>query len=472
MALRELPSRSLESLQPEREGVISLAAEDASTTRRHRRVQKWQTDAWGHFDTHGEVHYPLTVGANLASRVDLVIQERNSDGRWVAATDPHALACYEAVLECGMDDFWRSHSILTGVAGEGVMLYRSTPMAIELCSNEEVFQEASGRWVRTDGSGSRDVLDLAVWRVVPFHRRHPRFRSLPDSGLRSVLNECRELQLLKLALLAKISSRLASVGILFLPNTLSMPAPDNASGTLSGDQLTTALKTMFMAPLANPGGAAAAMPVLLRGPEDAGEKIRHIILDTSLDEVEEQHRQELRRAIANGIELPIETQTSVADTNHWQAWHVSESALHDHIMPMCRGGAQLITTRILRPWMTVRGKAPDRFRFWVDGHRAALGLNGTDRARQVFNLGGLSLNALRDAHGFDDTAAPSAEEVVRWIGVKMNNPAMATYGLGIDLPPEILSGPTPPGQGGFAAPEPMVDAGLLPGDPSAGLDQS
>lgn len=81
------------------------------------------------------------------------------------------------------------------------------------------------------------------------------------------------------------------------------------------------------------------MPVILRGPDDVGEKIKHIVLDTSLDEVEEKHRIELRRAIANGLELPIETQTTITDANRWNAWNISESALRDHCLPVCRAGA-------------------------------------------------------------------------------------------------------------------------------------
>ena len=480
MAARSLKSVVAESTAaPVIEGRgVQLGSEDAvAGAVGWRRSQEWQRDGWRFYDVHGEVHYPLTVGGNLSSRVDLAVEERGSDGSWGHSTGKLERSVLESVSGLGLDDFFRSLWLNTAVAGEGVLVV--TPeygsYDIEVFSSDEVYKEANGAWVRVDETGRREVLDLREKRVTRFWRSHPRYRRSADSGLRSVLNECRELELLKLSLLAKITSRLASVGILFLPNSLSMPVanPEASAGTLSGDALTQMLVKLFMSPIRNPGASAAAMPVILRGPEEAGEKIRHIILDTSLDEVEENHRAELRRAIANGIELPIETQTSVADANRWNAWNISESAVRDHILPVCRAGAGLLTTRVLWPILRREGMAEAdvrRRRFWPNVDRAALGLNRSDLARQLFDRGQLGGDALRLAHGFDESSGPTDEEFIRFLGIKLSNPAMASWGL--DLPPEMLMGALPPGPGGFNAPEPHVDSWSTVGDPNGGLDRS
>lgn len=473
----ETPAATMtESMEESTTRAVHLSAEDLPTDKRGRAVEPWQRDNWGFYDFHGEVHYPFTVGANLAGRVDLGIQERTDNG-WSKTENRDALACHEAVVMNGIDDFWRSVWLNYGVAGEGVMLASLVSGAydIEVCSNIEVQQDGDLRWYRIDDTGAREPINPATTRAVRFWRNHPKYRKKADSGLRSVQNECKELQLLKLALLAKITSRLASVGILFIPNSMSMPPVEGNAGTLSGDPLTQFLVQLFMKPMLNQGSAAAAMPVILRGPDDSGEKVRHIILDTSLDAVEEQHRAELRHTIANGIELPIETQTSISDTNRWNAWHVSESALSDHVIPVCRAGANLLTTRLLWPWLRSKGMSDSevrRFRFHPDATRSALGLNMADNARQVYERLGLSGAALRRFHGIDDTDAPDTDEFIRLLGVKLNNPLMATWGLDVVIPPEVLSGPTPPGIGGFGASEPIQDGSNLPGDPSKGLDQS
>lgn len=476
MATRSLHTATM-SLEPV-DSVVHLAAEDANgNSRVGRQATTHQRDAWRYYDLHGEVHYPMTVGANLCSRVDLVLQKRNANGEWAIDHHRDGMAALDQVVGMGLDDFWRSVWMNTGLAGEFVLVItqRTGFYDVEVFSNVEVYQETDGRWVRTDDSGRREYLDRSA-RITRAWRPHPKFRRNSDSGVRSVLNECKELELLKLALLAKITSRLASVGILFLPNSLSMPNPDPeaSNGTLSGDSLIQMLTALFSAPLRNPGSSAAAMPVFMRGPDDAGEKIRHIILDTSLDAVEEKHRLELRQAIAQGIELPIQTQTSISDTNHWGAWHVSESALNDHCLPVCRSGANLLTTRVLYPWLRQREMSETdvrSYRFWPDASRAALGLNRADLARQLYDRGELSGDTLRLAHGYDESVAPSDKEIVRWLGVKLNNPAMATFGMK-GIPDEILSGPIPPGMGGFDAPEPIADSGQLPGNPNDGLDQS
>lgn len=480
MAQRSLqPLEATSSSTPQApEQITRLEAEDLSRNTIGRRITPGQRDAWRFYDLHGEVHYPMTIGGNLCGRVELGVQERR-DGVWYPAKGREEGAALDQVTQIGLDDFFRSIWINTAIAGEGVMTVDKVmgQYSVQIFSNDEVYQESDGRWVRVDDMGRREYFDLGQTRVTRFWRPHPRSRRAADSGLHSVLNECRELELLKLALLAKITSRLASVGILFLPNSLSMPNPDPdaASGTLSGDPLVQMLIKLFMAPIRNPGSAAGAMPVILRGPDDVGEKIKHIVLDTSLDEVEEKHRIELRRAIANGLELPIETQTTITDANRWNAWNISESALRDHCLPVCRAGASLLTSRVLWPWLRSTGMSEPEVRnrrFWPDADKAALGLNRADMARQLYLLNELNPEALRDAHGFDESHAPTEVQVIRGLGVKLNIPAMAAYKM--NVPPELLVAPSSPapGPGGYNLPEAQVDSGSQVGNPNNGLDQS
>lgn len=242
MAQRSLqPLEATSSSTPQAsEQIVRLEAEDLSRNTIGRRITPGQRDAWRFYDLHGEVHYPMTIGGNLCGRVELGVQERR-DGVWHPAKGREEGAALDQVTQIGLDDFFRSIWINTAIAGEGVMTVDKVmgQYAVQIFSNDEVYQESDGRWVRVDDMGRREYFDLGQTRVTRFWRPHPRSRRAADSGLHSVLNECRELELLKLALLAKITSRLASVGILFLPNSLSMPNPDPdaASGTLSGDPL-------------------------------------------------------------------------------------------------------------------------------------------------------------------------------------------------------------------------------------------
>ena len=58
---------------------------------------------------------------------------------------------------------------------------------------------------------------------------------------------------------------------------------------------------------------------------------------------------------------------------------------------------------------------------------------------------------MRKAHGFPETDKPSIEETIRGIGVKLNNPVLATWGLDAVIPPKRSTCP-PPGVGGWDAP--------------------
>lgn len=119
------------------------------------------------------------------------------------------------------------------------------------------------------------------------------------------------------------------------------------------------------------------------------------------------------------------------------------------------GGGLLLTSRVLWPWLRSTGMSEAEVRnrrFWPDADKAALGLNRADMARQLYLLNELNPEALRDAHGFDESHAPTEVQVIRGLGVKLSIPAMAAYKM--NVPPEILVAPSspPPGRAGTTCP--------------------
>lgn len=445
--------------------------------------QQTFTEGWRFYHTMAEVHYPITVGGNLASKLDLIVEERGPDG-WGTSGNRVCGEALEAFENASTEAFFRSHYQNYSITGEGFMLISDDEVGPhpEFVSTSEMSQEPSRptpewpypfRWYRSRRMGEKE------WfrgRVIRVWRPSPQFSGDADSAVRSVIQECKELEVLKLSLLAKITSRLASLGILFIPNSITLPAA--ITGQRDGtDPVVAYFSKLFAAPLTDLGSAAAAQPVLMRGPSEAAEQIRHIVMDTALSDADARHRDELRRTIAQGIELPTQTQTGQADgVNHWGLWSIAETALGDHVAPIARGAARAATTHFLWPWLIAAGWTPQRarrFRFSIDPTRAALSLTRQDAARQAYDRQLLSDAAFRRYHGLSENDAPTVDELIRAIGIKLGNPMLATWGIPVDIPPDALIGmPSMPGPNGYDAPEPQTTVETAPGRQTQRLDES
>ena len=348
----------------------------------------------------------------------------------------------------------------------------------DVFSNFELNQKSDGVWFRWRGDEELQwQQDLppttAVYRIW---RPKPRLRDAPDSPLRSVETECKELVLLKLSIMARITSRLVSQGILFIPNNIELAGGAPQVEGLKNDSLGQVLYQMFTAMLANPGSSASAMPILLRGDPDAGEKIRHVVLETDIAETEMRYRQELRDAIANGIELPQQTQTTTqSEVHHWGMWAIDERALSGHVVPVIRMLTHEFTVNLLWPSLRATGMSEREVRLWeigVDPTRAALAANQTDQAMQLYEHGLIGGDIVRRAFGFSEADAMVGNELLRWIGVKVNNPMLSSWGID-GFPAEMLDqAPKGPGPGGFNAAPPKANGSQQVGSQAKGLDGS
>jgi hypothetical protein len=451
-----------------------------------RNVSATTEDLWRYYDTLGEVHYPYSLGGNMASRVELNLYKRDGAGKWVAISPTengktlgHARNALYDMQPCASTLFRRGWMTI-GMPGYGYLVRErdeAQHYSCQFLSGDELVGGSGGGW-RRKASTFQDE-EAIKGDVFEVWRPHPKLWGDPDGALASVATECRELEALKLSMLARVSSRLASMGILFLPSSLQVPT---ATGMLTGHEAGMVFRDLFSANIdrARNTAAAAAAPVVFMGNKDDGEKIRHILLDTSFTDVEESYRKDLRAIIAQGIELPVEKQAAGegGSVNHWGAWSIDESALVDHVLPTCRLLAWELTQRVLWPWLRTKGVPDDEVRtycFGADATEAALAAVRVDAARQLHQLGLLKDEAVRRVHGFSEEDAPSTDEVMRFLGVKLNIPMLAAAGVkGIDeglLDPAILGGASQPGEGGYDMDEGAVTPENRP-TPERGLDQS
>jgi len=318
-----------------------------------------------------------------------------------------------------------------------------------LSTDELQFHEKEGKlraFRDREGTGIDPTQDEPLPTEGVFYRRfwrpHARFSSRADGALEALQDDCERLMALNDSITSRIMSRLAQAGILFIPTGIQLPIMPN--GVPDPDEadpmklLVLRLLAYFEASILNRKSAAGAMPIPLIGPDDLGEKIRHITMDRAIDETELKLRSETRDTIAMGQDLPPEMQSGLKDASHWTSWSVMDSSFRNHLQPLADRYGEGQTRVFLRPACVTAFEEEDidpalakRLIVIMDGSGVVSRPNEAEDGRQLHDRAVISDSALRSRSGVPDAEAPTEEEYVRNIGRKINDPYLATFGLEI-----------------------------------------
>lgn len=419
----------------------------ARTNRKEVKEEAWQKEAWAFVDSIGELGYIVDETARSASKARLIAARVTP-----LQGDPIPLK--------GKDRYEKIAMRLTsrfagGIAGQSLLIERAAahlqvagdsylvgtvdhpreehpptnnghePQSVHNHTVDGARLEdltwrilapgeltTSGQnWVIDDGHGKRTypdkhILIIRIWRS---HRRHsaravsPVMRNLP------VL---RELEGLTKDVSARIDSRLAGAGLLMLPSEMKFPSdPDNPE-TSGIDKFMEELTEAMMTAIENRDSAEALVPIMLTAPADVLEKVQHIKWAQDLSQVNKQLRDEAIRRVALGMDAPPEILLGQGDINHWSAWSVSESYLKTHIEPLLTLICDGLTVGYLRPALRAMGVPnADEYIVWYDTHDLALRPNRSGEAERAFDRHAISGNAFRRELGFDESDAPSLEDL-------------------------------------------------------------
>ena len=321
--------------------IVDLA-KPINVKRLSRTRRSWQAEGWGFYRSLPEVRYPANYIGNALSRFTMRPGWRDPDSPTAdprvpdAKNRPAIIGAAEDTLAAlegpqgGPGEIQRRYGINMNISADGILLGEDgTEEATQwefLSINEIMFAPDSrgemaayrNRFGDDDGQREENKLPRSVY-TRRFWHSHPEFSEQADGPLESLAADCRRLMDLNDAISARLLSRLASAGLLFLPNSLSMPVmpnPDDPSAA-EQDPVIASIITLMTQAIQTRGTAASVIPIILRGPDDLGEKIKHITLDRVIDEGEMRLRDELRQTITRGQDLPVEVQTELGGSNHW-----------------------------------------------------------------------------------------------------------------------------------------------------------
>jgi len=428
---------------------------EAETFRQRRSAgsSSWQTEAWEYYDAIGEIKYAFNLVASVVSRIRLyaavienpsevpinVRSAANVDSRLAAAAE-RALARLDSAYG-GQAGMLRDAALNISVAGECYLVQmperrgQGLPESWDIRSVDEVSLDARGNYIispRREFSGVDAVRKGGVKLgnnafVGRIWRAHPRYSDEADSSLRGLLDMCAELLLLNRTFRATARSRL-NAGALYLPDGLSVaanPDPDYPYDTNSDlepmptteeqqDEFEDSLIDAMTTPIRDEDSAAAVVPLIIRGPAELGDKIKQFKFERSFDPALAQRADRVLERIMQGIDVPKDVVTGMANVKYSNALQIDESLYKAHIEPLMLLIADAITVVYLRPYLIASGFDPTevaRITTWYDPSQVATRNDRATDADAGFDRGAVSYETWRRAHGFSESDAPDAKEV-------------------------------------------------------------
>lgn len=429
---------------------------------RRRNISKWQHDAWEFYDLIGELKFAATIMANTLSRVNIYaayIADSSQVPARVAVIDhlddeyKEKAASMLYLLETGNGGtagLLRNAALNLFVAGECYLVREPSkwstgdPDRYQIRSVDEVVATPA---LRKKGRGNS--IPKSGWSIKPTRdatqdeyteipvggyiarlwRPHPRWSNEAESSIRGVLDLCDELLLLSRTASAAAKSRLAA-GVFFVPDGLSYAAgndadmtdPDdpNAVSTDDQDDFEEQFIDAMVTPIGDPSSASAVVPLLVRGPEELGSKMQHFSFARSWDPQLAKHMDAVLGRIISGLDLPKEIVGGMADLKGANAKIVEESMYSSHVEPMILMLCDMLTVAFLRPALRALGFPEEhimRTVIWYDPSAVTAKPSKSESAALLYDKQVLSADALRRAHGFSISDAPTQLEIAQRLAV-------------------------------------------------------
>jgi hypothetical protein len=422
--------------------------------RRSAYANKWQSEAWEYYDAIGEIKYAFNLVASVVSRVRLytaVIDDpaeapvpiRNSN-----TVEPQLSSAAERALERlnsaygGQAGLLRDAALNLNVTGECYLVQRpeligtGLPESWDIRSTDELTVDQRGTvtivpradlaQAASSNASKKGVIKLPNTAFVGrIWRSHPRYSEDAESSLKGLLDLCDELLLLNRTFRATARSRL-NAGALYLPDGLSTSAaadpdypfdpaddvvntPESAEDEFE-DQLIDAMTT----PISDESSASAVVPLIIRGPAELGDKIKQFKFERSFDPALAQRADRVLERILQGLDVPKDIVTGLANVRYSNAVQIDESLYKAHIEPLLLLICDALTVVYLRPYLKSIGYEEtdvQRIVVWFDPSAISTRNDRAADADSGFEKMAISLDTWRRTHGFSDADAPEPTEI-------------------------------------------------------------
>jgi hypothetical protein len=402
----------------------------------------WQAAAWDYRDLIGELGAALRLKANIVSKVQFVVAQvsqsedepavitgnAKEDGEAKITVPKHVV---DAALDCLSRLPFEQGYKFQGMISQGLDVVGECWLhgfpdddgfeTWEALSTSEVVASPSGLGVIDVPGRPARTIDPDTEALIRLWVPHPQWKQLADSPMRQLLDVCEDVVLTGREIRAAATSRIGANGVLLIPNELSLgnktEAPDEEPET---DAFMAAFTAAVVAPISNEGHAGSIVPIVIRGEAEDLKEVRHVTLQRETSaEVLAKQQAGLDR-IANSLDLPPEAMQGVGDANHWTAWLIDASTFKNHIEPSVRMIVDSVTESYFRRTLMLpvsqQGYGLSRedafsVRIWYEAGNVTENANRSADADTAMGNGAISFKSYRAAKGFDETDAPTEEDL-------------------------------------------------------------
>lgn len=405
------------------------------------------------------------------------LEEAQADGAPI--TDEEIAVCHAAIDRMAAADgshypILYSYGVTMFVAGDGYLAGFPNEDGVEtwgFYSTDELHPGTTGmsEWVITPSPDANmddqipvpaDALVLRMWQ------QHPRFSAWADSALRGVLDVCQEISWLTRLSVGNAQSRLAA-GMMIFPDTMLGHTEREVDGTADGeaqnnpfvDDLLRHTETAIQ----RPDSAEAAVPFFTFADAEDIAAIRQFEFGNTMDDTLIPRMKLARERFAAGVDLPPAIILGIGDTNHWNAWSITEDTFNMHVEPDAIEFVSGATAGYYRPALLAARLNPatvKRMAMWYDETDLVTKPNLGDAADDAWDRITISDAAYRQTKGFADSSAPDDDEYRRRAFLKTGEVVLKEEDLNVAIPTE----PTAPVAPVEAIPTPGAEEGT-PSEP-------
>ncbi|QYN17597.1 hypothetical protein [Amycolatopsis sp. DSM 110486] len=415
---------------------------------RPNNAEGWESECWQYYDTVGELHYVAGQNGRAVALARMFIAQYDDEGipREVETGNAAALSrdllggetmSSELKFALGVQGMIAGQSLITVSDTDGWAVYSDQDFKID---NAELRRAASGGGKKgvspylVDRGGARKERLQNGTLVIHMWDRHPGRAWQVDSSTRPAMPYLRELCRLDEYVQSTLLSRIASAGILQVPQGASTAAPPGMDVPEGMDPLMHVLATVGQANITDPGTAAAVLPVLLTMPP--GEALQHLTLDYPLTGVINEFRNLNLKRVAMSMDLAPEVMTGFSGVKYSNAEFIQDESTRTHIVRRVAAIASALTRAYVVPALG------EEFLVRWDLAELEAKPDRSENAIQLYDRGEIDGDTLREATGLRDGQAPEGDELLRQIAyraVTVNPallPAMAEL-LGVTVPDSV-----------------------------------
>jgi hypothetical protein len=390
-----------------------------------RHTEKWQNEVWDYYNNLGEFNFGVWWLSNMLSRVRLKAAKLQPDVDEPEIQDTGAGVDLMQTFGggvIGQAALMKRLTVQLSVPGEGYLVGEETSPGVEqwmVRSVDEIRIQNRKYYVIDElntniGMEWRPLAENAI--VTRIWRPDDRFYHLADSPARSAREVMRELELVNRKIQAEYLSRLASAGVLGIPDDITFPVREefeDAPNPLVAEFIEIAAQS-----IKEPGTASSVIPIPIVGPAESIAQLRHIDFTVQMDEKIIEKRDSAIRRLAMKLDMPSEILLGMGKSNHWSAWQIEEGALKTHIAPIAELICDSLTRGYLQPRLKASGEDPADWVVWYDMSELALRPDHSDNATLAYDRMEISGEAYRRELGFGEDDAPTPDDL-RDMGLKI-----------------------------------------------------